>query len=457
VAQGTTLIRHNFVHVVQPAPGRHRKPASLPSSRSRAVIACGAVLFQVALGGIYSWSVLAQALQEPGNGFGLTRAQAVMPFSVAIGVVFLGTFLGGRLQDRRGPRFAALLGGALYSAGTMLSALATDASMFWLLLLSYGVLGGLGLGIAYIVPVAMLQKWYPDKRGLITGVAVGGFGFGAVLTSPLAQHLVDIYQPTPTRAFLPLGACYLVLTFAGASLFRNPPVCRPTMVRHSDFTCAEALRTRQWYMLTTILTLNTVSGIGFVAVTASAAETITGIGPAEAAALTGGMGLFNGAGRILWGWLAERHGRMRMFTLILATEGLCLLAIPYATSPFLFIPLAAVIFANFGGGYAIMPAASGDFFGLSHAGAIYGLMNIAWSIGGVIGPLLVSSMAANGSYRMAFTMLAVIVLSATMLPGLTRSPGRRSFRGPRAQKATARGSARAMRDRPTVIKKPLPE
>jgi OFA family oxalate/formate antiporter-like MFS transporter len=468
VGQGTTLIRHNFVHVTHPAPGRHRKPVSLPGSPPRAAIACGAVLFQLALGGIYSWSVLARALEKPGNGFGLTRAQAVMPFSVAIGVVFLGTFLGGRLQDRRGPRIAALLGGALYSAGTMLSALATDRSMFWLLLLSYGILGGLGLGIAYIVPVAMLQKWYPDHRGLITGVAVGGFGFGAVLASPLAQHLVDAYRPMPTRAFLPLGACYLILTFAGASFFRNPSFHEPSfrepsfrepsfrespaplpgpVARRSDFTCAEALRTRQWYMLTTILTLNTIAGIGFVAVTANAAATITGIGPAEAATLTGGMGLFNGAGRIMWGWLAERHGRMRMFTLLLALEGLCLLAIPYATSPQLFIPLAAVIFANFGGGYAIMPAASGDFFGLSHAGAIYGLMNIAWSIGGVIGPLLVSSMATSGSYRMAFTTLAVIVLSATMLPGLTRAPGRRSPRGP-----VRRRSIRAPENPPRVTK-----
>jgi OFA family oxalate/formate antiporter-like MFS transporter len=169
------------------------------------------------------------------------------------------------------------------------------------------------------------------------------------------------------------------------------------------------------------------------------------------------MGLFNGAGRVVWGWLAERHGRMRMFTLILAMEGLCLLAIPYATSPLLFVPLAAVIFANFGGGYAIMPATSGDFFGLSHAGAIYGLMNVAWSIGGVIGPLLVGSMAASGSYQMAFTTLAVIVLSATMLPGLTRSPGRRSFRGrsSRPRKATFSGSAgpsRRVLARPIVIK-----
>jgi OFA family oxalate/formate antiporter-like MFS transporter len=226
-----------------------------------------------------------------------------------------------------------------------------------------------------------------------------------------------------------------VLTAAGALFFRNPPP-KPKavngVVRRNDFSCAGALRTRQWYMLTTILTLNTISGIGFVAVTAGAAVSITGIGPAAAAALTGGMGVFNGAGRIVWGWLSERFGRMRMFTLILALEGICLLTIPYAHSPLVFIPLAAVIFANFGGGYAVMPATASDFFGLTHAGAIYGLMNIAWSIGGVIGPLLVASLAAGGSYRTAFTTLAAIVLSATLLPSITRSPGRRSLRASRA-------------------------
>ncbi|WP_157432015.1 L-lactate MFS transporter [Actinomadura hibisca] len=407
-------------------PGRHRSPASGPP---RWAIAAGAVVFQASLGGVYSWSVLARALQEPGNGFTLTRAQAVLPFSVAIGVVFVGTYLGGRLQDRRGPRTAALLGGTLYATGAMLASLAADRSQLWFLLLSYGVVGGFGLGIAYIVPVAMLQKWYPDKRGLITGVAVGGFGFGAVLTSPLAQYLVDASRTTPTRAFLPLGACYLVLTTAGALLFRNPPP-RPAAgpSRRGDFTCAQALRTRQWYLLTAMLTLNTIAGIGFVAVTASTAVAITGMGPAAAAALTGFMGLFNGAGRILWGWLSERYGRMRIFTCILGLMGGCLLLMPYATSPVLFIPLAAVVFANFGGGYAVMPATAADFFGLTNAGAIYGLMNIAWSIGGVVGPLLVAALAAGGSYRVAFTTLAVIVLVATALPGLTRPPGRRAFR-----------------------------
>ncbi|MGK5551304.1 L-lactate MFS transporter [Actinomadura kijaniata] len=410
------------------APGRHRRPAHA-AGPPRLAVACGAVLFQASLGGIYSWSVLARALQEPGTAFGLSRSQAVLPFSVAIGVVFVGTYLGGRLQDRRGPRAAALLGGALYATGTMLASLATGRDQLWWMLLSFGVVGGLGLGVAYIVPVAMLQKWYPDKRGLITGVAVGGFGFGAVLTSPLAQGLVDAHRQTPTEAFLPLGLCYLVATTAGALLFRNPPPAAPRPGGRGDFTLREALRTRQWYLLTAMLTLNTVAGIGFVAVTAGAAVAITGMGPGAAAALTGFMGLFNGAGRILWGWLSERHGRMRIFTLILALMGAALLLAPHATTPLLFVPLAAVVFANFGGGYAVMPATVGDFFGLTNAGAIYGLMNIAWSVGGVVGPLLVASLAAGGSYGGAFTTLAVIVLAATALPGLTRPPGRRALRG----------------------------
>ncbi|GAA3225190.1 L-lactate MFS transporter [Actinocorallia longicatena] len=393
------------------------------------MIAIGAVLFQISLGGIYSWSVLARALQEDGGGFGISRAQAVLPFSVAIGVVFVGCFVGGRLQDRKGPRIVALMGGGLYAAGTILSSLATDVSLFWLMLLAYGIVGGLGLGMAYIVPVAMLQKWYPDKRGLITGVAVGGFGFGAVLASPLARWLVALYQPVPTRAFLPLGLCYLVLTVAGASVFRNPPP-RPAVPgpRRQDFTCAQALHTRQWYMLTAMLTLNTISGIGFVAVTAGAAETLTGITAGAAAVLTGLMGLSNGAGRVILGMMSERFGRMRIFTLILTLEGLCLLAVPYATSLPLFVPLAAVIFACFGGAYAVMPATAGDFFGLTHAGAIYGLMNVAWSIGGVVGPLLVSTLAESAGYRTAFLTLACIPLAATVLPVLTRPPGRRSLR-----------------------------
>ncbi len=176
---------------------------------------------QLAIGAVYAWSVFAKAMQSH-DAFGWSKAQAAVPFEVAIGMIFVGSYIGGRIQDRRGPRIVALTGGIIYSIGVMLASFA-DKDQFWLLLLGYGVLGGFGLGMAYIVPIAMLQKWFPDKPGLITGIAVAGFGFGAVITAPLGQRLIAGDPSMPTKAFLPLGIGYLVAVVIGASLFRNPP------------------------------------------------------------------------------------------------------------------------------------------------------------------------------------------------------------------------------------------
>ena len=192
---------------------------------NRWLILAGGVLVQLAIGAVYAWSVFSKALQADPSAFGLSPVQAAIPFEVAIGMIFVGTFLGGRVQDRRGPRLVALVGVSIYSVGIMLASFARDASDLWLLVLGYGVLGGFGLGLAYIVPIAMLQKWFPDKRGLITGIAVGGFGFGAVITSPVAQRMIassEDYQRYPTKVFLWLGLAYLVAGLIGASVFRNP-------------------------------------------------------------------------------------------------------------------------------------------------------------------------------------------------------------------------------------------
>src|SRR6476620_7922541 len=179
------------------------------------------VLVQLAIGAVYAWSVFAKAMQSP-DAFGWSKAQAAVPFEVAIGMIFVGSYICGRIQDRRGPKVVALTGGIVYSIGVMLASFA-DKDRFWVRLLGYGVLGGFGLGMAYIVPIAMLQKWFPDKPGLITGIAVAGFGFGAVITAPLGQRLIAGDPSMPTKAFLPLGIGYLVAVVIGASLFRNPP------------------------------------------------------------------------------------------------------------------------------------------------------------------------------------------------------------------------------------------
>jgi OFA family oxalate/formate antiporter-like MFS transporter len=411
-------------------------------TRNRWWLAAAGVLLQLSLGAVYAWSVFSKALQKD-NAFHLTKAQAAVPFSVTIGMLFLGTFLGGRIQDRRGPRLVALTGAVVYAVGILLAGLSGGRGQLWLLILGYGVIAGFGLGLGYIVPVAMLQKWFPDKRGLITGVAVGGFGFGAVLTSPVAQRLVDHYKEVPTRSFLWLGVAYLILATLGASFFRNPPegyqvpgwqppATGSVAGTDREMTPAQAMRTPQWYLLTAILMLNVTAGISLISVASSAATDIAGYSAAGAAAFTGVMGLFNGGGRVFWGWLSEHVGRMSAFIGMLVIQGVCLLILPHATAPAMFAVLGALVYLCYGGGFGTMPATAGDHFGLRNAGAIYGLMLIGWSIGGVIGPLLAANLINGKSYTVAFTTIGVLALVAVVLPLITRPPGVRTSTAPPA-------------------------
>ena len=240
-------------------------------TRGRWLLVGAALLLQFSIGAVYAWSVFSAQLTKP-ESFGYSKPEAALPFEVAIGMIFIGSYIGGRIQDRRGPRTVAMVGGVLYGLGVLLAGFANSGDKLWLLVLGYGVIAGFGLGFAYIVPIAMLLKWFPDKRGLITGLAVGGFGFGAVLTAPVAEALINNNPEVPTKAFIPLGIAYLVMSLIGAAFFRNPPEgyqvpgYQPSTAAQAtrsatDYTQGEALRTPQWYMLTAILTLNVTAGI----------------------------------------------------------------------------------------------------------------------------------------------------------------------------------------------------
>ena len=400
-------------------------------TRGRWWIVVAAVLVQLALGAVYAWSVFNGPLQQQ---FGWSRSEAVLPFEVAIGTIFIGSLIGGRIQDRRGPRPVALGGSVLYATGIMLASLVSSPGELWLLVLTYGVLGGIGLGAAYITPIAMLAKWFPDKRGLITGIAVAGFGFGAVLTAPVAKALLGGTDDAPS-VFLPLGIAYLVAAVAGSAMFRNPPdgyrvpgfeaaQAGPAVAGTRVYTLSEALRTRQWYLLTAILALNTACGIALISQAADAAQTVTGVGAATAAGLVGVLGLFNGAGRIGWAALSDRIGRMRAFLGMLLLLGVCFLVLPHASSFALFAVLAALVYLAYGGGFGTMPATAADFFGTPNAGAVYGAMIVAWSIGGVTGPLVTALLyeSSGESYTLPFTVIGVVALVSLALPLITRMP-----------------------------------
>jgi len=421
--------------VTAPAPATPSSTASGPPGGRWGLVAA-ALLLQFSIGAVYAWSVFAVALQKS-HAFHLTKVEAALPFEVTVAMIFIGTFIGGRIQDRRGPRTVALSGGVIYAIGVILASFAQSHAQLPLLIATYGVIGGFGLGLAYIVPIAMLQKWFPDRRGLITGLAVGGFGFGAVLTSPVAQRLVDANKLVPTRAFLPLGITYLVLSLIGASFFRNPPAgyrvpgYTPATTGRvvdsgKDYTQTESLRTPQWYLLTAILTLNVTAGISLISQAAGSAADIAGYGKVAAAGVVGTWALFNGAGRIVWATLSELTGRMPAFVAMLGLQAVCFFLLPRTSSPAVFFLLGAVIYLCYGGGFGTMPATAGDFFGVRNAGGIYGLMIIAWSIGGVIGPQIAASLIGKDkNYVSAYTTIAVIALVGMILPLVTRIPRKR--------------------------------
>jgi OFA family oxalate/formate antiporter-like MFS transporter len=400
----------------------------------RWLLVAAALLLQFSIGAVYAWSVFSGALEDA-EAFQLSKLEASLPFTVTIGMIFIGSYLGGRLQDVKGPRPVALVGGVIYAAGIILASFANSDDELWLIILGYGVIGGFGLGFAYIVPIAMLQKWFPDKRGLITGLAVGGFGFGAVLTSPVAQWLIDQDPEDPTSAFLPLGIAYLVMSLVGASIFRNPPqdyvvpgyeaaAADPgASDAGRDYTEREALHTKQWYLLTAILTLNVSAGIALISQAKLSATDIAGYSVGGAATLVGVLAVFNGGGRIVWAAVSDHIGRMPSFAAMLALQGVCLLILPHASNAVLFFVLAAVIYLCYGGGFGTMPATAGDYYGVKNAGAIYGLMLIGWSLGGIIGPIIASSLIGDDqSYTLAYTVIGIIALASVLLTFITRLP-----------------------------------
>src|SRR5713226_2230461 len=289
------------------------------NSSNRWLIAAAGVVMQLALGAVYAWSVFRIPLT---TSYGWSISQVTLAFELAILVLGFASFAGGTLMRRLGPRRLALVAGVCYGLGTMLAGQARGN--ITLLYLTYGLLGGIGLGLGYIVPLATLIKWFPDKRGMITGLAVAGFGAGALVTAPVAQRLIpSVGLPT---TFAILGAAYLVLVTGAALFMKNPPdgyrpagwqpPAQQTARAARDFTLGEALRTWQWYALWAILFLNTSAGISIISQASPMAQEITHATAAAAAGLVGLISIANGSGRLLWAWLSDFLGRRQVFLIM---------------------------------------------------------------------------------------------------------------------------------------------
>jgi len=390
------------------------------------------VFMQLALGAVYAWSVFRTPLAKQ---FGWSISEVTLTFTISIFVLGFAAFFGGLWLNRRGPRVVAITGGLLYGLGVFLASFC--GGKLWLLYLTYGVIGGIGLGLAYIVPVAVLVKWFPDRRGLITGVAVGGFGAGALITAPLATRLIQSVGVLHTFAYL--GIVYLLVTVVAGYFMQNPPEgwkpegWAPTASQTSqraehDYTLGEALKTWQWWALWLLLFLNTSAGISVISQEAPLFQELAGVSAVVAAGMVGLVSIGNAFGRVFWAWVSDLIARKATFFIMFLSQALLFWIFPNLHTVALLGIVAFVVLMCYGGGFGTMPAFTADYFGSRNVGPIYGLMLTAWGFASAFGPLLIAHMRqASGTYRGALHVIAGVMVLSLLLPIIVTPPRRDEY------------------------------
>lgn len=388
-------------------------------------IAIAGVFLQLALGAVYAWSVFRVPLAKQ---FGWSISEVTLTFTIAIFALGFASFFAGLIMNRKGPRFVAMLGGFLYGLGVFLASF--SANRLWWLYLSYGLIGGIGLGFGYIVPVAVLLKWFPDRRGLLTGIAVGGFGAGALVTAPIATRLIQSVGVLQTFAYL--GIAYLVVAVVAGSFMKNPPAgwqpagwspSAAQSVQRSarSYTLGEALKTWQWWALWLLLFINTSAGISLISQEAPLFQELSRASAIVAAGMVGIVSIGNAFGRIFWAWVSDFATRRITFLIMFLIQVALFWIFPNLHSTLVISIIAFVILMCYGGGFGTMPAFTADYFGPANVGPIYGLMLTAWGFASVFGPLLFAhAREVSGDYAGALRTIAVALLVCTVLPLIVR-------------------------------------
>jgi len=393
----------------------------------RWLIACSGVVIQLLLGTVYAWSVFVKPVMA---AHGWTQAEVAVIFMIIIGTIGISAAFGGILVDKKGPKFAALTGVILYGIGVLLGGVALKMGSIWLLYIGYGVIAGIGNGLAYVVPIATLIRWFPDKRGLITGLAVMGFGLGAFFIGKIVPGL--ILNIGVANAFFALGLVYLVGNSLAAMVLRNPPAgwlpdgftpSASTVSAADSFSWDEAKKTPQWYMIWGMLFLNVSAGMGLLSKLSPMAQDVYRVAqgitdPAQLAILGGGVlamaSIFNGLGRLFWAAVSDKIGRKNVFLIMFATQAALYFYLPSVTSTLIFTIIACYLLACLGGGFAVMPAFAADSFGPTYIGKVYGFVLTAWGAAGVLGGLVFAKFTVQPALWTASALLCAGFVVALM-------------------------------------------
>lgn len=428
-----------------------RRHTVAPPGYSRWLIPPAALAIHLCIGQVYATSVYKNSLIAH---FDTGQTAIGVIFSIAIVMLGLSAAVAGTWVEANGPRKAMFVSACFWAAGFLVGAVGIATTQLWLLYLGYGVLGGIGLGIGYISPVSTLIKWFPDRPGLATGLAIMGFGGGAMVASPLSRQLLSFYDPgyDPANAgstasgsalvwlFLTLGVGYFVIMMVGVFNVRVPAadwrpagfdparVAAKPLVTTANVSAANAVKTRSFWLLWVVLFCNVTAGIGILEQASPMIQDFfrdngtSAVSVAAAGGFVGLLSLFNMAGRFVWSSTSDLIGRKPIYLLYLGVGMVLyvLLALFGQAATGLFVLFACVILSFYGGGFATVPAYLRDLFGTFEVGAIHGRLLTAWSAAGVAGPLIVNAfLDAQGkpgtltaaAYRPAlFTMVGVLAV-----------------------------------------------
>ena len=388
--------------------------------RNRWFIALAAIGLHISIGSVYAWSVLTRPIMAD---MGFTLSQTTWTFSLAILMLGLSAGFLGSFAEKIGPKKSGLLAMLFWVTGLLGTAYALSIHNLTLLYLFYGIIGGIGLGIGYITPVSTLVKYFPNRPGFATGLAIMGFGFASFIAGPLMQYLVA--QVGLVDTFIILGVIYLVIMGASSLYLKAPQPKHPTrttkdksaMYVHTHGILAnDAMKTWQFGALWWVFFINITCGIGLLSLASPMAQEAIGMTPTAAASLVGIIGIFNGGGRIAWSTISDYLGRAQTYILFFIIEIVAFYLLAQTNSALTFQILILLIITCYGGGFSCMPAYLADLYGIRQLSTIHGRILTAWGLAGIAGPMLVSYFHEAGyGYTTALECFAALFVLNTII------------------------------------------
>lgn len=400
--------------------------------RNRWFIALAAIGLHISIGSVYAWSVLTRPIMV---NMGFTLSQTTWTFSLAILMLGLSAGFLGSFAEKIGPKKSGLLAMLFWVTGLFGTAYALSIHNLTLLYLFYGIIGGIGLGIGYITPVSTLVKYFPNRPGFATGLAIMGFGFASLIAGPLMQYLVA--QVGLIDNFIILGVIYLVIMGTSSLYLKAPQQKHPTRttkdkstmyVHNHGMLANDAMKTWQFGALWWVFFINITCGIGLLSLASPMAQEAIGMTPVAAASLVGVIGIFNGGGRIAWSTISDYLGRAQTYILFFTIEIVAFYLLAQTNSALTFQILILLIITCYGGGFACMPAYLADLYGIRQLSTIHGRILTAWGLAGIVGPMLVSYFHEAGyGYTTALECFAALFVINTIIAIALKLYGKREL------------------------------